>query len=211
MPAPFEQLPVPDPSPGPPYASNVVRGRLFSCEECSAIERLVEQLDVETSTVGTDDSGVVVDDYRAGSTSWAPATDPAWRWIYDRIADFALDANADWGFDLDGFAEDLQVATYDAEGDFYTWHQDGLDGGVADRKMAVVVQLSDPDDYDGADLELFSVSTEYTIDAAEAWTETARGRGTAVAFPAWEYHRVTPLTRGRRRSLVGWISGPTFR
>jgi PKHD-type hydroxylase len=116
-----------------------------------------------------------------------------------------------YGFDLAGFTEDLQFTTYDRPGSFYTWHQDGLDGAVAGRKLSLVVQLSDPASYEGSDLELLDVAEDYSDDDRAAWRTRARRRGTVIAFPAFEYHRVTPLISGTRHSLVCWIGGPPFR
>ncbi|MBI4521691.1 MAG: 2OG-Fe(II) oxygenase, partial [Gemmatimonadetes bacterium] len=38
-----------------------------------------------------------------------------------------------------------------------------------------------------------------------------RGKGQAFLFPSYIGHRVTPVTRGIRRSLVTWCVGPAFR
>jgi PKHD-type hydroxylase len=34
-----------------------------------------------------------------------------------------------------------------------------------------------------------------------------RGRGTFLVFPSFMLHRVTPVTRGTRWSLVAWFGG----
>ena len=47
------------------------------------------------------------------------------------------------------------------------------------------------------------------VDAA--WRAASARRGTAIVFPAFEYHRVRSLRSGVRRSLVSWVSGPPFR
>ena len=41
--------------------------------------------------------------------------------------------------------------------------------------------------------------------------QNAREQGSIIIFPSFVYHQVTPVTRGLRQSLVGWIAGPTFR
>jgi PKHD-type hydroxylase len=74
----------------------------------------------------------------------------------------------------------------------------------------MVVQLSDPDEYEGGALEFFGLDGDETDAAADRRTKM-RQRGTVVTFPAFEYHRVTPLTAGTRRSLVCWVGGPPFR
>ena len=67
--------------------------------------------------------------------------------------------------------------------------------------MSLSVQLSDAADYDGGGLEF----------AAHGELREARRIGTAVAFPAFLHHRVQPVRRGIRRSLVAWGHGPMFR
>ena len=64
------------------------------------------------------------------------------------------------------------------------------------------IQLSDSDDYEGGDLELMFREEPVKLD---------RTRGTLVAFPSFMLHRVTPVTRGTRWSLVAWITGPRWR
>jgi PKHD-type hydroxylase len=64
------------------------------------------------------------------------------------------------------------------------------------------VQLSAPEDYDGGQLELRD---------GDEIVSGPRDAGTIVAFPSWVIHRVTPVTRGLRRSLVVWVGGPPFR
>ena len=84
-------------------------------------------------------------------------------------------------------------------------------GEVAVRKLAIVVQLSDPDDYQGGELEVFNIVHEYEPDDVIAWSDDARQQGSVIVFPAFEYHRVTPIVDGERYSLVCWIGGPPFR
>lgn len=82
---------------------------------------------------------------------------------------------------------------------------------MEDRKVSVVVQLDDHDAYQGADLEFLEVATDYDSEELARYREESRVRGTAVTFCSFEYHRVTPLRSGVRRSLVGWVGGPPLR
>lgn len=207
-----------DPPPYQPY--QLVQGA-FTERQCDRIVALAEALPAESGALEGDDGGVEDAGLRRSTITWVPPDDTS-RWIYDRLATVAERANRHYRFELSGFGEDLQYTCYDTPGSFYTWHQDGLDGPVGLRKLSIVVQLSDPGDYDGADLELFALSEEddpRTVDqdAARsgqldaAWRVASAGRGTAIVFAAFEYHRVRPLRSGVRRSLVSWVSGPPFR
>jgi predicted 2-oxoglutarate/Fe(II)-dependent dioxygenase YbiX len=64
------------------------------------------------------------------------------------------------------------------------------------------VQLSRPEDYDGGDLELFDSVSPNSVD---------KTRGTFVVFPSFKLHRVAPVTRGTRWSLVAWVLGDRWR
>jgi PKHD-type hydroxylase len=180
----------------------------FTARQCDHIVRLGESLRLDAAELASD---AALDDglRRSRVAGIGPGSDTGW--LFDKLARLAQRANRRYGFDLAGFGEDLQYTVYDEPGAFYTWHQDGLTGEVATRKLALVVQLSDPDDYEGADLELFDAVADLSPSELAEANRERRGRGTAVAFPAFEYHRVTPLVSGVRRSLVVWVSGPPFR
>ncbi len=180
----------------------------LTARQCDRVIALGENLRVATAELASD--APVDDSMRRSKVAWIEPSGDA-GWLFDKLSVLAQKANRAYGFDLTGFGEDLQYTVYDEPGAFYTWHQDGLTGEVANRKLAIVVQLSDPDDYEGADLELFDQVADLSPEDLDEAHERCRPRGTAVAFPAFEYHRVTPLVSGVRRSLVVWVSGPPFR
>ena len=130
---------------------------------------------------------------------------PGAAWVIDRMIGVVAEANREsFGFDLTDFAESPQVARYTAEREgHFDWHTD-IGAGVlaAKRKLTVVVQLSDPAAYDGGGLEL---RPDSNVHAA------ARDQGTAMIFPSFVLHRVTPVTQGTRWSLTLWSHGPAFR
>ncbi|MBY6186635.1 2OG-Fe(II) oxygenase [Marinobacter hydrocarbonoclasticus] len=124
-------------------------------------------------------------------------------WAYRRLWKVVQQLNAShFGFDIERFEGRLQVARYhqDNEG-FYTWH---MDNGkkTAGRKISVSVQLSAPQDYEGGDLEFFYTNVN---------KPAPKERGSVVAFPSFVMHRVTPVQRGVRYSLVAWVVGPRWR
>ena len=130
---------------------------------------------------------------------------PAAAWALDRMVPVVAAANREsFGFDLGDFAESPQVARYGAERDgHFDWHSDiGAGALAARRKLTVVVQLSDPADHDGGTLELRPGSSV---------VQAPRDRGTAIVFPSFVLHRVTPVTSGTRWSLTLWSHGPAFR
>ena len=73
-------------------------------------------------------------------------------------------------------------------------------GGVAlKRKISIVLQLSDPEEYEGWNFELF---------VNRKITKLPNSKGTVILFPSYCMHRVTPITKGERKSLVLWATGP---
>jgi PKHD-type hydroxylase len=125
--------------------------------------------------------------------------------VMDRLIRLVAQANRDaFDIDLADFAESAQIARYGAErAGHFGWHSDiGKGTHASRRKLTVVVQVSDPGDYDGGTLELWPDANI---------TTAPRGRGTAVLFPSFVLHRVTPVTRGVRWSLTLWAHGPAYR
>ncbi|HBM58955.1 2OG-Fe(II) oxygenase [Salipiger marinus] len=130
---------------------------------------------------------------------------PETGWVMDRIIELVRQANRDtYGFDLDAFDESAQVARYGAEREgHFDWHSDVGEGRLASRrKLTMVVQLSEPDAYEGGGLEVMPSSHVVTA---------VRSRGQATLFPSYLLHRVTPVTGGERFSLTIWAHGPAFR
>ena len=130
-------------------------------------------------------------------------TTPRYQWLYERFWRAAQDANRHYFcLDISGIEGNIQLARYDsADRGFYNWHTDF--GHLApNRKISISVQLSHPDDYEGGDLELFYDDPPVKLD---------RTRGALIAYPSFAVHRVTPVTRGTRWSLVAWIIGPRWR
>lgn len=193
-----------------PYESALVFPGAFTPKQCDRIVEYGLSLTAEGAEVGgTREEQGQEDITRRSRTAWVEPDEAPW--IFDKLGRLAQRANRTYGFDLLGFTEDAQFTLYDEPGAFYDWHQDGLGGEVAIRKLAIVVQLSDPADYRGGALEVMGVVHEYEPDDVAAWSDDARARGSVIVFPAFEYHRVTPIVSGKRYSLVCWVGGPPFR
>jgi predicted 2-oxoglutarate/Fe(II)-dependent dioxygenase YbiX len=129
--------------------------------------------------------------------------EPRYDWLYDRIWAAAQECNRQFFcVDLAGVEANIQLGRYDsADRGFYNWHTD-FAGLKPRRKISVSIQLSRGEDYEGGDLELMYGEQPQRMD---------RGRGAFIAFPSFLLHRVTPVTRGTRWSLVAWIMGPRWR
>jgi PKHD-type hydroxylase len=170
---------------------------LFTEAELDALEGIASAAK-DGTTVG-DASGWRQDDQvRRSRVSWVVGEG----WLYERLQPVIETLNArHWGLDLVGFGEAFQATRYESTEDaHYDWHQDF--GAVVSRKLSVVIQLTDPANYDGGDLQIMTGPQPMAV-------EKLRGR--VVLFPSYQLHRVTPVTSGIRHSLVAWISGPRFR
>lgn len=106
-------------------------------------------------------------------------------------------------FQVENICE-LQYTEYHAsQGGHYDWHTDTFweEPGPKDRKLSVTVQLSDPSDYEGGSFEFNECQTPDV---------SSRMKGTVLVFPSYLRHRVLPVTRGTRKSLVAWFQGPRW-
>jgi PKHD-type hydroxylase len=127
--------------------------------------------------------------------------------LYLRMEAVVLRLNTDlFHFELSGLTT-MQYAVYrQEEAGYFDWHNDygryHGDPGQEPRKVTMSLQLSQGASYDGCDLE---VRAAHPVDVAP------RERGALMAFRANALHRVTPITRGARKSLVVWAAGPEFR
>lgn len=187
-----------------PTATFVIWANAFSPDELALIEAYGDRLTAEKATVAADasDGTLVRGDIRVTQTAWM-ALGPESKWIYDRIQGVARMLNDRvYQFAISGFSEHLQYTVYHGtEGGRYDWHVD--QGPLRTRrKLSISVQLSDPSQYEGCDLQFYAGNQ----------TETApRERGTVIAFPSYVLHRVTPCTKGTRKAIVAWTTGPQFK
>jgi len=146
------------------------------------------------------------------------------RWIYKQIHPLIHEANAKagWNFEWD-FSESCQFTKYGV-GQYYGWHCDSWDvpynkkddpnshGKI--RKLSVTISLNDPDEYDGGNLEFDfrnQVDWERNKKSKIKSCEEIRPRGSVIVFPSFVWHRVAPVTRGTRYSLVIWNLGWPFK
>ena len=170
----------------------------FTPEECGKIIEIGNARIIDKSRIRGDE---VANDIRDSKNSWIMPCDDS-HWIFRRVTDVIVDLNSKFfKFDLYGFIEGFQFTRYDAPGGKYDQHIDrGLNTWT--RKLSFTLQLSDPKDYVGGDLELY-YGKEPTVPTKE--------QGFVTVFPSYVMHRVTPVTKGTRYSLVASITGPSFK
>ena len=142
------------------------------------------------------------------------------RWIYKEVQPYVHQANAaaGWNFQWD-FSESMQFTKYN-KGQYYDWHCDGWDrpynkpntpshGKV--RKLSVTVTLSDEKDYKGGELEFDFRNLDPDKKPNIQKCKEILPKGSLVVFPGFVWHRVCPVKKGTRHSLVMWNLGWPFK
>jgi len=154
---------------------------------------------------GSTTKGVVDKNIRVTDICWW-STNQENIHIWQKFSNVVSDVNKQFfKYDLTGFYEPAQLGLYTGdEQSHYKWHVDGSSKDLhVPRKLSMVLMLSDPSEFEGGELQI-------KTDSDDAITlEQKKGR--AWFFPSYILHRVTPVTRGIRRSLVLWVGGPEFK
>lgn len=174
----------------------------FSKEELLKISQGVETIDYQKATTAGGSEQV-----RSSQVKWVHQT-PEWYWLYEKLSNMAVTANQTlWNFDLFHIPEAIQYTEYLATNNGkYDWHQDIGPGMLSKRKVSITVQLSEPDEYEGGDLQLFTGGNP-----EDNPTSAPRKAGCVFIFPSYIMHRVTPVTSGTRKSFVLWLGGGHYR
>tara|TARA_R110000744_G_scaffold13577_1_gene39385 strand:+ start:777 stop:1409 length:633 start_codon:yes stop_codon:yes gene_type:complete len=141
------------------------------------------------------------------------------KWLYDLIQPYVhiANENANWNFEWDR-SEAVQFTIY-KKNQYYGWHCDSwtdpyknihknFDGKI--RKLSVSVSLNDSSKYNGGELEFDLKNKDPGINTVTECKEIKEG-GTVVVFPSFLWHRVKPITKGTRYSLVMWNLGKLFK
>lgn len=170
--------------------------QVFDAGELARIEASGNKLALEQAKTAL---GSVLLEKRNSRIAWL-RNDAEWAWLFARMHYYAHLFNARYRFDLWGFTESFQFTEYGPGGHF-DWHVDDGVPGAWPRKLSFTLQLSDPGSYEGGDLEIWGLEK----------ISASRERGTLICFPSYMLHRVAPVTRGIRRSLVAWVTGEVFR
>jgi PKHD-type hydroxylase len=171
------------------------------------IKRFCEQLPVQESAIGVDGS-TENNNYRRSKIRWVPkAGNEVSTNITNLLWNTAAEVNRNhFGLDIN-FLNDIQYATYyGSTFDKYDWDEDVFwaNPTMNHRKISVIIQMSDPSEYEGGNVEL-----DPTI--VQPDPQALKQKGAMLIFPSFLRHRVTPVTSGVRSSLVSWIEGPKFR
>jgi len=178
-----------------------------------SLTNTIKDITDEERKIGTKRIPVIDKTKRTSELAWT--TD---KWIYDIVLSYMEEANelAGWKYDIRA-AEMMQISRYKKD-EFFGFHKDGMGDhlSVYDRpdnkhihgyvrKLSMTVLLNS--NYEGGEFQFAAYQKgECTIDTPE-FNKT----GSIIVFPSDMEHRVAPVTKGIRYSLVTWFLGPPFK
>jgi PKHD-type hydroxylase len=148
--------------------------------------------------------GVKLEDVRRSEIRWLDYKE--YKWVYDIAWAVAKKVNEKYRFEIKPIREMIQLSIYDesVQG-FYSWHTDATIYNMS-RKISMSIPLSSPAEYVGGELQFMASG----IGVGGVPGSVLQPKGGVIAFPSFEMHRVTPVTKGRRYSLVIWVNGPAW-
>ena len=175
---------------------------LFKPDQCRQIIASGRAQKPQQAQVGINRPGGGTDTKkRITKISWIPFQEMGH--MYQDLNKFIQQANENhFGFGDIRVTEQAQFTEY-PEGGFYDWHMDcdvNMQHEPPVRKISMTLLLNDPSEFEGGDLELM---------APGRYAELKQGH--AIIFASFLNHRVNPVTRGMRQSLVVWFGGKPFR
>jgi len=187
----------------PKWKSLIVEttGPIFTPEQCQLIINAGRSEPVQDGQVGGGAKGVIDTKTRTSHISWIPFNKMPE--MYSTLEQIVNKTNNNhFGFEGVKITEQAQYTEYPAGG-FYDWHIDSDINGINEppvRKISMTCLLSHESEFEGGGLELMSDG------------KIARPKqGQAIFFASYIRHRVIPITKGIRKSLVMWFGGPSFK
>ena len=177
---------------------------IFTPQQCQMIVDAGHQQKPEEAKVGGGVVGKHDTKKRVTTISWIPfAKMPE---MYKQIENQISIVNLNhFGFDGVTLTEPAQFTEY-PKGGFYDWHMDlnafGQDGKNPIRKISMTLLLSDPKDFTGGDLMFSEMGDKKPVPLKQ---------GQAIFFASFLRHKVAPVKKGMRRSMVMWFGGPPLR
>ena len=195
-------------SPGIMPSNPVTVSNVFNISEINKLNNYINTLPYENARILEGKGNIEKSKQRRSKIKWL-IPNPNLGWLYEKIHQISLKANHQWEFDIAGINESIQYTEYDSQNlDHFGWHLD-LGGSIARaRKISITIQLSNPLEYEGGNLEVF---TGGDYDDPNNRRIAPKEQYSATIFPSYVLHRVTPVTKGIRKSLVIWVGGIPFR
>jgi len=174
-------------------------------KEIEMIEKYSKSLSINQSKTGNRKTGPELNSKRKSLNGWINFNNEH-AWLYNKCFHASLDNI--WGFDVTGIHDSIQYTIYEPSNTtdaFYGTHTD-IGPDTWWRKISMTIQLSEPDEFEGGGLQI-----EHPCGELE-WQNTPHyDRGDMIMFPSIRRHQALPVTKGTRKCLVIWVSGPPLR
>jgi PKHD-type hydroxylase len=177
----------------------------FSNDELKTVEEYCDAMGVELGTTFGATTEEEIKQHRTSNVKFHKRNSET-GWIFDKLNFIVQAANEQfYNFHLNGY-DSFQYTTYDPDGR-YDWHTDMAFGekfgpDAEPRKLSMTLLLND--DFEGGEFQINNGKEETPV-------VVPMQKGRAVLFPSFMIHRVTPVAKGVRKSLVVWVLGPKFR
>jgi len=165
------------------------------------VEKINEKNEFEDAKTGSLDKAVYDTKTRNSKIKWWYES----HWVCSVFSHYIGIANKQqWEYDLNTLLG-IQVSKYEAPDGHYRWHSDYGTSQNNDytRKLSASLLLTDPSEYEGGDLEFIDYHGNNVF--------APKQRGSIIVFDSRVPHRVTPVTKGKRYSLVTWMYGPKLK
>ena len=175
---------------------------IFTPQQCEMVIEAGHKQKLEVAQVGMNNPKGGVDTKKRTTTiSWIPFKEMTE--MYSQIEATMQTSNLNhFGFENMKITEPAQFTEY-PKGGFYDWHMDLDINGTHEppvRKISMTILLSDPSTFKGGNLEFMEKNKVPELK-----------QGQAIFFASFIRHRVAPVTKGIRRSLVMWFGGTPFK
>lgn len=173
---------------------------MFTNDEIKNLRSLISEEDL---TSGLTDATQSPTSFRKSNVFFLPSNQEKFSFVFQRCVDFVVEANKHFfKFEIEKI-QTLQYTRYE-KGQYYKEHSDisPYTQGQSCRKISFSVQLSEPNDYEGGDLIIRTNGEKFVA---------PKNLATIIFFPSFVLHEVTPVTKGVRTSLVGWVNGPKWK
>jgi len=165
------------------------------------VEKINEKNGFEDAKTGSLDKAVLDTKTRNSKIKWWYES----HWVCSVFSHYIGIANKQqWEYDLNTLLG-IQVSKYEAPDGHYRWHSDygTSQNSEFTRKLSASLLLTDPSEYEGGDLEFLDYHGNNVF--------APKQRGSIIVFDSRVPHRVTPVTKGKRYSLVTWMYGPKLK
>jgi|TARA_R110002012_G_scaffold168676_3_gene332232 PKHD-type hydroxylase len=173
----------------------------FDDKWINKVHKLAKKEGIRQGTVGTEKR--VDSEMRASNICFLDQ-----RWMHDSFRPYIDKANKSAGWNFEWYrSEPIQYTEYKLN-QFYNYHADTFPIPTktgTQRKLSAVISLNDSSEYEGGEFKI--MTNPLNIIEVPA----LKKKGTIIVFPSTIWHKVEPITKGKRYSLVVWCEGFDFR